>query len=395
MLYANVFSSLRAGEVPAFNFTIWKVIILEKYEINKFIEEYTIKLNDLYQAFNIETKAPIHNELEEEIQSPTFWNDQDNAQKVIAKANAIKEILQGYNKADMMFTDIKALVEMALIDEEAMLLLEEEISNFKEYMSALEEKALLNGKYDMGDCILELHPGAGGTESMDWCDMLYRMYTRFCQKKGFKVSVLDYQAGDEAGVKSVTMSIKGAYAYGLLKGERGVHRLVRISPFDSNARRHTSFCSCDIAPQVENNDDIKINDEDLKIDVYRSSGAGGQSVNTTDSAVRITHKPTGIVVTCQNERSQIKNREVAYSILKSKLLELEIKKQEDELRAIKGEQMEINFGSQIRSYVFCPYTLCKDHRTGFEMGNINAVMDGDIEGYMLAYLKYIAGGKNE
>jgi len=381
--------------VPAFNFTIWKVIILEKYEINKFIEEYTIKLNDLYQAFNIETKAPIHKELEEEIQSPTFWNDQDNAQKVIAKANAIKEILQGYNKADMMFTDIKALVEMALIDEEAMLLLEEEISNFKEYMSALEEKALLNGKYDMGDCILELHPGAGGTESMDWCDMLYRMYTRFCQKKGFKVSVLDYQAGDEAGVKSVTMSIKGAYAYGLLKGERGVHRLVRISPFDSNARRHTSFCSCDIAPQVEGNDDIKINDEDLKIDVYRSSGAGGQSVNTTDSAVRITHKPTGIVVTCQNERSQIKNREVAYSILKSKLLELEIKKQEEELRAIKGEQMEINFGSQIRSYVFCPYTLCKDHRTGFEMGNINAVMDGDIEGYMLAYLKYIAGGKNE
>lgn len=368
---------------------------MEKYEINKFIEEYSIKLKDLYQAFNVEAKTPIHKELEEEIASPEFWNDQDNAQKVIAKANAIKEILQGYNKADTMFLDIKALVEMALIDEEAMLLLEEEILNFKEYMSTLEEKALLSGKYDMGDCILELHPGAGGTESMDWCDMLYRMYTRFCQKKGFKISVLDYQAGDEAGIKSVTMSIKGPYAYGLLKGERGVHRLVRISPFDSNARRHTSFCSCDIAPQVENNDDIKINEEDLKIDVYRSSGAGGQSVNTTDSAVRITHKPTGIVVTCQNERSQIKNREVAYSILKSKLLELEIKKQEEELRAIKGEQMEINFGSQIRSYVFCPYTLCKDHRTGYEMGNIQAVMDGDIEGYMLAYLKFIAGGKNE
>ena len=200
---------------------------------------------------------------------------------------------------------------------------------------------------------------------------------------------------DRAGIKSLTLSIQGPYAYGLFKGERGVHRLVRISPFDSNARRHTSFCSCDIAPQIENTEDIKINDDDLKIDVFHSSGAGGQSVNTTDSAVRITHKPTGIVVTCQNERSQIKNREVALSVLKSKLLELELKRQEEELREIKGEQTAINFGSQIRSYVFCPYTLCKDHRTGYEMGNIQAVMDGDIEGFMLAYLKYIAGGQNE
>ena len=363
---------------------------MEKYEINKFLEDYKVKLNDLFIAFNIEEKTPIFKELEEKIADPSFWNNQEEAQKIIAKSNSIKDILTSYNKAKSSYDDIEALVEMALIDEEAMLLLEEEITSFKEYMDTLEEKALLNGKYDDSDCILELHPGAGGTESMDWADMLYRMYTRFCQKKGFKVSVLDYQAGDEAGIKSVTMSIKGPYAYGLLKGERGVHRLVRISPFDSNARRHTSFCSCDIAPQIDDAEEVKINEEDLKIDVYRSSGAGGQSVNTTDSAVRITHKPTGIVVTCQNERSQIKNREVAYSILKSKLLELELKKKEEELKSIKGEQMDINFGSQIRSYVFCPYTLCKDHRTGYEMGNIQAVMDGDIEGYMLAYLKLMA-----
>ncbi len=368
---------------------------MEKYEINKFIEEYKTKLNDLYAAFNIEKKRPELAIYEEKIASPDFWNDQEQAQKIISKSNAIKEVVNSYDSANNQFNDINDLVEMALLDEEAMLLLEDEISSFKNVISDLEEKALLSGKYDANDCILELHPGAGGTESMDWADMLYRMYTRFCQKKGFKVTVLDYQPGDEAGIKSVTMSIKGVNAYGLLKGERGVHRLVRISPFDSNARRHTSFCSCDIAPQIDDADEVKINDEDLKIDVYRSSGAGGQSVNTTDSAVRITHKPTGVVVTCQNERSQIKNREVAMNILKSKLLELELKKQEEELKSLKGEQMEINFGSQIRSYVFCPYTLCKDHRTGYEMGNIQAVMDGDIEGYMLAYLKFLAGGSNE
>ncbi len=369
--------------------------ILEKYEINKFLEDYKVKLKDLYDAFNIKNKLPIYKELEEKIASVDFWNDQANAQKIIAKANTLKEIIQGYQNANTNYLDIESLVEMALEDKDAMNLLEEEIEKFKDVISSLEEKALLNGKYDDSDCILELHPGAGGTESMDWADMLYRMYTRFCMKKGFKLSVIDYQAGDEAGIKSVTLSIKGPYAYGLFKAERGVHRLVRISPFDSNARRHTSFCSCDVAPQMENTEEIKIKDEDIKIDVFHSSGAGGQSVNTTDSAVRITHKPTGIVVTCQNERSQIKNREVAMSVLKSKLFELELKKQEEELKSIKGEQMEINFGSQIRSYVFCPYTLCKDHRTNYEMGNIQAVMDGDIEGFMLAYLKLMAGGTNE
>ena len=248
---------------------------------------------------------------------------------------------------------------------------------------------------DKNDCFLEINTGVGGTDACDFSNMLLNMYLKWCKNNNFSVNIINLQDGDEAGITNAVLQISGINAFGWLKNESGVHRLVRISPFDSNARRHTSFCSCDIAPQMDDAEEIKINEEDLKIDVYRSSGAGGQSVNTTDSAVRITHIPTGIVVTCQNERSQIKNREVAFNILKSKLLELEIQKQEEELKGLKGEQMNINFGSQIRSYVFCPYTLCKDHRTGYEMGNIQAVMDGDIEGFMLAYLKYLAGGNNE
>lgn len=368
---------------------------MEKYEINKFIEEYNQKLDDLYAAFNIKDKEVELVDLDKKIQAPDFWNDQKTAQAIIAKANQIKEITNSYNDLKNKMNDIISLVEMAIEDNEAMELLESLIKEFIEHETSVEEKALLSGKYDFNDCILELHPGAGGTESMDWALMLYRMYSRFCQKKGFKFDVMDYQAGDEAGIKSVTVSIKGPYAYGLLKSERGVHRLVRISPFDSNARRHTSFCSCDIAPQIENDEEITINDEDIKIDTFCSSGPGGQGVNTTYSAVRITHKPTGIVVSCQQERSQIKNKEICFRILKSKILELELKHQEEELKSIKGEQMGINFGSQIRSYVFCPYTLCKDHRTNYEMGNIQAVMDGEIEGFMQAYLKLNAGGNNE
>lgn len=368
---------------------------MERYELNKFISDAKGKLQDLYQALGIEAKIPELAKEDEKISKEDFWNNPEAAQAIIAKANGLRDTINIYKRLESDFNDINEYVEIAFSDPDVMALLEEMIEAFKSSLKGVEQRALLSGKYDFNNCILELHPGAGGTESMDWADMLYRMYTRFCQKKGFKIDVLDYQAGDEAGIKSVTISIKGDFAYGLLKGERGVHRLVRISPFDSNARRHTSFVSCDVAPQIEECDDIKINDEDIKIDVYRSSGAGGQSVNTTDSAVRITHLPTNTVVTCQNERSQIKNREVAMSILKSKLLDLELKKQEEELRAIKGEQMNINFGSQIRSYVFCPYTLVKDHRTNYEMCNITAVMDGDIEGFMLAYLNDLAGGKND
>jgi peptide chain release factor 2 len=364
---------------------------MEKYEINKFIDEYGIKLNDLNEAFNIDGLKNELVGLDSEINNPDFWSDQNKAQSTIQRANEIKEILSQYSDLKKSFDGIVESVDMALEDSEYMVLLEDEINTFKTEIEKVETKALLSGKYDFNNCILELHPGAGGTESMDWALMLYRMYTRYAQRKGFKINVLDYQPGSEAGIKSVTIEVIGKYAYGLLKGERGVHRLVRISPFDSNARRHTSFCSCDVAPEIEETGDIKINDEDIRIDVYHSSGAGGQSVNTTDSAVRITHKPTGIVVTCQNERSQIKNKEFAFKILKSKLLELELKKQEEEMKKIKGEQMSINFGSQIRSYVFTPYTLVKDHRNDYEETNVNTVMDGELDGFIEAYLKYSVG----
>ena len=368
---------------------------MEKYEMNKFLEEYEKKLEDLKKALHVDSKKEELLLLEQKMSDSCFWDDPSSAQQTIGKTAPLKEIVKSYEQVEEEYKDLTELKEFALEDEEAMSLFETSLETLKKHAKELEEKVLLSGKYDYSDCILELHPGAGGTESMDWAEMLYRMYDRFCNQKGFKISVLDYQAGDEAGIKSIVLSIQGPYAYGLFKSERGVHRLVRISPFDANARRHTSFVSCDVAPQIAETNEVSIKDEDIKIDVYHSSGAGGQSVNTTDSAVRITHKPTGIVVTCQNERSQLKNKEVAMSILKSKLLELEIRKQEEEMKSIKGAQMEINFGSQIRSYIFCPYTLVKDHRTGYEMGNVTAVMDGDIEGFMMAYLQQNAEANHE
>ncbi|MTL67112.1 peptide chain release factor 2, partial [Turicibacter sanguinis] len=244
------------------------------------------------------------------------------------------------------------------------------------------------GPYDANNAILELHPGAGGTESQDWAEMLYRMYTRYAERKGFKIEVLDYLVGEEAGIKSVTIKIKGTNAFGYFKAERGVHRLVRISPFDSGGRRHTSFCSCDVMPEFSGDIDIEIRAEDLKIDTYRASGAGGQHINTTDSAVRITHIPTNTIVTCQNQRSQIKNREAAMEMLKSKLYQRKLEEQEAELAKIRGEVKEIGWGSQIRSYVFHPYSLVKDHRTSYEVGNVQSVMDGDLDGFIDAYLRY-------
>ena len=368
---------------------------MEKYELNKFITEYQEKVEELKQDLSIDSKRTVFKGLSDEVADSTFWNDQKHAQTVLAKFNLLKNTLTSFDSIQNKLKEILDLSSLASEDPEAMELLEIMIPELREAVSRLSEEALLSGKYDANDCILELHPGAGGTESMDWADMLYRMYTRFSAKKGFKLTVLDFLAGEEAGIKSVTLLIQGNYAYGLLKAERGVHRLVRISPFDSNARRHTSFVSCDVSPQIPEAEEVEVKDEDLKIDVFHSSGAGGQSVNTTDSAVRITHKPSGIVVTCQNERSQLQNREVAMKVLKSKLLEIEIKKQEEEMRSLKGNQMGINFGSQIRSYVFCPYTLVKDHRTGYEVGNIQSVMDGEIEGFMLAYLRFMAGNQND
>ena len=272
-------------------------------------------------------------------------------------------------------------------DQEIVEQIEESITNLPERLEKLNMLLLLSGPYDKNNCIIDIHSGAGGTEACDWALMLYRMYTRWCEKKSYKIEILDYQAGDEAGIKSASLLIKGPNAYGYLKNEKGVHRLVRLSPFDSNNRRHTSFASIEVTPEIEQDNSLEIEEKDLKIDVYRSSGCGGQGVNTTDSAVRITHLPTKIVVTCQNERSQIQNKEQAMKVLRNKLLLKKYEEQEKELKQIKGDQMNIEFGSQIRSYVMHPYSLVKDHRTNYETSNVSKVLDGDIDGFIEASLK--------
>ncbi len=362
---------------------------MERYEINKYKESFKTKIDDMYQALKIKESIPELEKLEKIMAEPDFWSDTKKAQGIINESNILKERLADYNEVNDLFKEINDLDEIASDDEE-LELLSEMILDLEKKLGDLEVKVTLSGKYDNCDAIFELHPGAGGTESMDWADMLYRMYTRFCQRKGLKVTLLDYLPGDEAGIKSVTLQISGKFAYGLLKGERGVHRLVRISPFNAAGKRQTSFVSCDVAPIVEDADEIEIKDDDIRIDTFLSSGHGGQGVNTTYSAVRITHLPTNIVVTCQNERSQLKNKDICMKLLKSKLLELELQKKEAEMKSIKGEQMDNSFGSQIRSYVFCPYTLVKDHRTNYENGNIASVMDGNIDGFIEAYLKYLA-----
>ena len=364
---------------------------MEKYEINKYLEKFENSVNDLRLALN---SVELNNELQtlnELIMQPNFWDDNKKSSATINKLNDVKEKVNIITSIDKGYNDVLELYEMYILEESEELneLLSEEILTFDNLLEETTIKVILNGEYDNNDVILEIHPGAGGTESMDWADMLFRMYQRYCQKHNFKFKVIDYLAGDEAGIKSVTISISGKNAYGMLKSERGVHRLVRISPFDTNKRRHTSFASVDVSPATNDIDEIKINEQDLKIDTFCASGPGGQGVNTTYSAVRITHKPTGIVVNCQNERSQIQNREQAMMVLQSKLMELEIKKQEEELAKIKGTSSAIAFGSQIRSYVFCPYTLVKDHRSNVENGNVNAVMDGDLDSFIYGYLKWM------
>jgi len=320
---------------------------------------------------------------------PDFWNDQNGAQTVINEANGLKAVVNEFN--DLVTTQENLEMTLELLKEEPDEELQEELGNeleeFQRKMAGFELQMLLSEPYDKNNAILELHPGAGGTESQDWGSMLLRMYTRWAEKHGFKVETMDYLPGDEAGIKSVTLLIQGHNAYGYLKAEKGVHRLVRISPFDSAGRRHTSFVSCDIMPEFNNEIEIDIRTEDLKIDTYRATGAGGQHINTTDSAVRITHIPTGVVVSCQAERSQIKNRDKAMNMLKAKLYQLEIEKQQAELDAIRGEQKEIGWGSQIRSYVFHPYSMVKDHRTNVETGNVQGVMDGDLDDFINAYLR--------
>lgn len=324
-----------------------------------------------------------------------FWEDQQRAQSIIARINSLKRVVDAWSEISGDCSELTELTDLALLENEPGMAPEigEGLSRLKESLNALELTQLLGDKYDGNNAIISLHPGAGGLESQDWAGMLLRMYTRWAEKRGFAVEILDYQPDVEAGINSATLLIKGEYAFGYLKSEKGVHRLVRISPFDSSGRRHTSFASLDVLPEVEEDEAVEISPEDLRIDTYRSGGAGGQHVNTTDSAVRITHIPSGIVVTCQNERSQHSNRLAAMKILLARLAELQRQEQEEELAKIRGEQREIAWGSQIRSYVFHPYSLVKDHRTDVEAGNVNAVMDGEIDLFMDAWLRWRAGRK--
>ncbi|MBQ6324163.1 MAG: peptide chain release factor 2 [Bacilli bacterium] len=339
--------------------------------------------------FDISNKKIILKEKERNVEQPNFWDNPKEAEEVLREINNLKEEISKIENIKKELEDDLEIISMLEItpDQDMLDELEKSVTTLDERVSEYNLLVLLNGPYDKNNCILEIHPGAGGTESCDWASMLYRMYLRWCEKKKYKVTLLDYQDGDEAGIKSVSILIKGQNAYGYLKNEKGVHRLVRLSPFDSNNRRHTSFASVDVTPEIEQDTSIEIDEKDLKIDVYRSTGAGGQGVNTTDSAVRITHLPTKIVVTCQNERSQIQNKEQALKVLKNKLLMKKIEEQEQELNQIKGIQMNIDFGSQIRSYVMHPYSLVKDHRTNVETSNVSKVLDGDIDEFIEANLK--------
>lgn len=337
--------------------------------------------------FDFDNKQVKLQELSAVMNKPDFWNDKRQSEKVINEFNSLNGLLTKIKdlKEEVEFHYL-SLKDSNLADDVISFALEE-MPLIKSKLKELEMQILLNGKYDKDNAVLEIHSGAGGTEACDWVEMLYRMYSRWCEKKGYKLEVIDEQPGTEAGLKSIVVIVKGHNAFGYLKGEKGIHRLVRISPFDSNSRRHTSFAGVDVTPVIDDDVNIQIDEKDLRIDVYRSSGAGGQGVNTTDSAVRITHLPTKIVVTCQNERSQLQNKEKCMQILKSKLLKIEEEKKEEEMRALKGEQKEINFGSQIRSYIMCPYTLVKDHRTGAEDVNVSKVLDGDIDKFIEEYLK--------
>ena len=327
--------------------------------------------------------------LEAQTTESSFWEDSKKSAKVLKRITELKNKVTTYNTTKK---ELENLLEIKnLLQEESDIELEKELENgirkLQHNIEKLEISTLLSGKYDSNNAIVTLHPGAGGTEAQDWVEMLYRMYTRWANANGYKVEELDYLPGEEAGIKSVTFLVSGDYAYGYLKGEQGVHRLVRISPFDAGGRRHTSFASVEVLPEITEDIEIDINPDDLKIDTYRASGAGGQHINKTSSAVRITHIPTNIVVACQTERSQIQNRENAMKMLKSKLLHLKEQEHKDTIEELKGIQMDIAWGSQIRSYVFCPYTLVKDYRTNYEVGNVQAVMDGDLNGFIDSYLR--------
>ena len=358
-------------------------------ELVKASKELVQNFNNRWAAMNLQRDFDRMKALEEQLASADVWNNPDNAQKITKEKNSLSAKLEPWLSLKSEVIDFPDLVELTLEEEgdSGMDALENDYSRLFDEFERLELLGALSEPDDMKNAFVNIHPGAGGTESQDWADMLFRMYLRYFEANGYKMQVVDYQPGEGAGIKNATIMVEGDYAYGFLKGETGVHRLVRISPFDSNKRRHTSFVSVHVTPEVDEDIDIVVDEKDLKVDTYRSSGAGGQHVNTTDSAVRITHMPSGIVVQCQNERSQIKNRATAMKMLKARLYEEEMMKNREEQEKKEGEKKDIAWGSQIRSYVFHPYNMVKDHRTDHETGNVQAVMDGDLEPFIMAYLK--------
>ncbi len=365
--------------------------MLELEENLKFLNELKSKLEEIKDSMKIESLKNSLKQLENQSLEDNFWNDQENSNRIFSKIKQLQKKVYLYENLELELNNLIEMNQLLNLEPEEELIKEllENTQKLEDKCNILEIETLFSGKYDSNNAIITMHPGAGGTESQDWVQMLYRMYGKWASSNGFSIKELDYLDGDEAGIKSVTFLISGDYAYGYLKGEMGVHRLVRISPFDSGGRRHTSFASVEVLPEITDDVEIEINSDDLRIDTYRASGAGGQHINKTDSAVRITHIPTNIVVSCQSERSQTMNKETAMRMLKSKLIDLKEKENKETISELKGEQKDIAWGSQIRSYVFCPYTLVKDHRTNYEVGSVDSVMNGNLNGFMQAYLKSI------
>ena len=368
------------------------------------LSTYEKPLQEVRESLNLDAKIRRIDELDKTMEEPSFWEDAELSTRLVKEAKHLKDTVAEFNRLQNQYEEIGLMIEMGYEENDPAIVpeIQKMVDEFSDELEALRLRTLLTGEYDGNNAIMRLNAGAGGTESCDWCSILYRMYCRWAESKGFSVEMLDYLAGEEAGIKSVTLQINGENAFGYLKSERGVHRLVRISPFNANGKRQTSFVSCDVMPDIEEDLDVEINPDDLRIDTYRSSGGGGQHINKTSSAVRITHIPTGIVVQCQNERSQFQNKDRAMQMLKAKLYMLKQQENAEKISDLRGDVKEIAWGSQIRSYVLQPYTLIKDHRTGFESGNVTSVLDGSIDGFISAYLKWeslgrpqVKGGESE
>lgn len=358
------------------------------------LSTYDETLKEVKDSLDLENKERRITELDKSMEEPGFWDDPERSTKTVREAKNLKDTVDGYKHLEQQYEDIQVMIEMGYEENDPAMIpeIQEMLDEFVKELEELRTKTLLSGEYDGCNAILKLNAGAGGTEAMDWCSMLYRMYQRWADKKGFTTEVLDFLDGDEAGLKSITLQVNGENAYGYLKSEKGVHRLVRISPFNAAGKRQTSFVSCDVMPDIEEDLDVEINPDDLRIDTYRSSGAGGQHINKTSSAIRITHLPTGIVVQCQNERSQHMNKDKAMQMLKAKLYLLKQEENAKKAAGIRGEVTEIGWGNQIRSYVMQPYTMVKDHRTGVETGNVDRVLDGKLDIFINGYLKWLSLG---